>query len=289
MVKRNLKKSGQKIVIGNWKMNPITVAEAKRVIASVKKAARNLHKTAVVMCPPFPFIGYALPRKPEKFGAKGTVGVGAQDAFYEEQGAFTGEVSARQLADMDLQCVIVGHSERRHSGARVSDHVEDSSVSASTFSFAAETDAVVAKKAMAVAQTGMIAVLCVGETVRDDQGEYLEFLKNQIRASLHGFPKKFVVEGRLIVAYEPVWAIGAKEAMTPTLIHEMTIFIKKVLADLYGQEEAFDVPILYGGSVNFRNAVDIIRGGEVNGLLVGRESVNAPGFAELIHAVDEVK
>ncbi len=274
MTKKFSRKIGQKIVIGNWKMNPLTVAEAKRIIVSVKKAAKKLNRTKVVICPPSPFIGYALPRVPEKSTAKGVVSVGAQDVFYEEQGAFTGEVSARQLADMDLGYVIVGHSERRRAGEGA---------------FAAETDVVVAKKAIAVAQAGMVAVLCVGETVRDAHGEYLDFLRNQIRASLQGFSKKYIEERRLVVAYEPVWAIGAKEAMTPTLIHEMTIFVKKVLADLYGQEEAFDVPVLYGGSVNFRNAADIIRGGEVNGLLVGRESVNAPGFAELIRAVDEVK
>ena len=274
MAKKNSRKSGQKIVIGNWKMNPLRAAEAKRIIATVKKEAKKLVRTKVIVCPPFSFIGYALPHRPEKANIKGMVGVGAQDAFYEEQGAFTGEVSARQLADMGLHYVIVGHSERRRTGDN---------------SFAAETDAIVAKKAVAVAATGMTVVLCVGETERDSHGEYLEFLKNQIRASLQGFSKKFITEHLLVVAYEPVWAIGAKEAMTPTLIHEMTIFVKKVLADLYGQDEAFDVPVLYGGSVNFRNAADIIREGEVDGLLVGRESVNAPGFVDLLRAVDGVK
>jgi len=252
----------------------MSVEEAKHIIVAVKKEAKKLVRTSVVMCPPFPFISYALPKQPEKAGGKGAAGVGAQDVFYEEQGAFTGEVSARQLADMGLDYVIVGHSERRKEGES---------------GFAGESDLVVAKKAAAVAQTGMTAVVCVGETSRDAHGEYLEFLKNQIRASLQLFSKKWVIERSLIVAYEPVWAIGAKEAMTPTLIHEMAIFIKKVLADLYGQDEAFDVPILYGGSVNFRNAADIVREGEVNGLLVGRESVNAPGFVELIRAVDGIK
>jgi triosephosphate isomerase len=268
------KKNTSKIVIGNWKMNPLRVSEAKRIIVSVKKMAKKLTRTKIVMCPPAVFIPLALPRVPEKINAKGSVSVGAQDAFYEEQGAFTGQISARQLADMNVHYVIVGHSERRKMGEG---------------SFAAETDAIVAKKAVAVAQAGMIAVLCVGETVRDEQGEYLEFLKDQIRNSLSGFSKRFIIERQLIIAYEPVWAIGAKESMTPMLIHEMAIFVKKVLADMYGQDEAFNVPVLYGGSVNFRNAAEIIRAGEVNGLLVGRESVNAPGFSELIVEVDKVK
>jgi triosephosphate isomerase len=274
MAKKNLRKTGQKIIIGNWKMNPLTVAEAKRIIVSVKKTAKKLDRTTVVACPPFPFIAYALPRDSGKSAGKREMRVGAQNVFYEEQGAFTGEVGARELSDMGLEYVIVGHSERRRTGEA---------------GFAMESNEIIAKKAIAVAQTGMTAVLCVGETVRDEQGEYLDFLEKQIRASLAGFSKKFVIEGRLIIAYEPVWAIGAKEAMTPTLIHEMTIFVKKVLADLYGQDEAFNVPVLYGGSVNFRNAADIIREGEVNGLLVGRESVNAPGFTELLQAVDAVK
>jgi triosephosphate isomerase len=130
----------------------------------------------------------------------------------------------------------------------------------------------------------MTAVLCIGEKTRDAQGDYLEFLKSQIKASLSGFPKKSL--SHLVIAYEPVWAIGAKEAMTPGLIHEMVIFVKKVLSDMYGQDEVAHVPVLYGGSVNFRNAADIIKLGEVDGLLVGRESVNMAGFPDLLKAVD---
>jgi triosephosphate isomerase len=120
--------------------------------------------------------------------------------------------------------------------------------------------------------------------VRDDQGAYLDFLKNQIKNSLAGFPKKSL--SKLIVAYEPVWAIGAKEAMTPAIVCEMAIFIKKVLSDMYGQDEVASVPVLYGGSVNFRNAADIVKLGGVDGLLVGRESINMAGFPDLLKAVD---
>jgi triosephosphate isomerase len=274
MVKKTSRKNNPKIVVGNWKMNPLTAAEAKRIIGSVKKTAKKLSHTTIVICPPFPFMTHTLPRISLKSSEKSDVKTGAQNVFFEEQGAYTGEVSARQLVDIGVEYVIVGHSERRRIGAT---------------GFAGETDAVVAQKAVAAVEAGLTVILCVGETVRDTQGEYLDFLKNQIKMSLQGFSKKMVVGRRLIIGYEPLWAIGAKEAMTPTLVHEMTIFVKKVLADMYGQDEAFAVPILYGGSVNFRNAADIIRGGEVNGLLVGRESVNAPGFSELLRAVDEVK
>jgi len=263
-------KKNKKLVIGNWKMNPATVAHAKRIIAATRKTARVLEHTSVVMCPPFPFLDIALPRRTATGALVNTKdpSAGAQNVYFEEGGAFTGEVSASMLADMKLSHVVVGHSERRAMG---------------------ETDAVVAKKAVAVAGAGMIAVVCVGDASRSQDGAYLGFVKEQIKASVAGFSKKAVVDGKLVIAYEPIWAIGAKEAMTPALIHEMGIFIKKVLSDIYGQEEAMSVPILYGGSVNFRNAADIVGIGGVDGLLVGRESVNQPGFSELLKAVDMVK
>ena len=267
-MQKNGQKTRHKIVIGNWKMNPATVDHAKRIIVATKKTAQKLEHTSVVICPPFPFLGLALPARANKHSVKTgtkTLQVGAQNIFFEETGAFTGEVSATMLADMGLSHVIVGHSERRKMG---------------------ETDAVVAKKTIAVADVGMTAVICIGEEHRDHEGAYLEHVKSSLKASLAGFSKKFVVEHRLIIAYEPVWAIGAKEAMTASAIHEMEIFIKKVLSDMYGQDEASSVPILYGGSVNFRNAAEIIRDGQVDGLLVGRESVNQQGFSELLKEVD---
>lgn len=99
-------------------------------------------------------------------------------------------------------------------------------------------------------------------------------------------PKKLIE--KLIIAYEPVWAIGAKEAMNPAMVHEMTIFVKKVLSDIYGHDEAVSALVLYGGSVNFRNAKDIIVEGEVDGLLVGRESVNPAGFSELLRTIEAI-
>jgi triosephosphate isomerase len=114
----------------------------------------------------------------------------------------------------------------------------------------------------------------------------LDILKTQIKNSLNKVAKKNI--GKLIIAYEPVWAIGAKEAMSPTDIHEMSLFIKKVLADIYGHDEALSTTVLYGGSVNFRNAGDIIIKGEVDGLLVGRESINSAGFTELLKVVDSL-
>lgn len=252
----------RKIIVGNWKMNPATLAEAQGIFTKIKKVAQNLDTTQVVICPPFVYLTKFLSSRTGT-KIKPVISIGSQNVFYEPQGAYTGEVSATMLKDLGVTHVIVGHSERRATG---------------------ETDEVVSKKVLAVLEAGIHPILCVGEAVRDGQGLYLETLKQQIKNSLAQVPKRLL--GQIIVAYEPVWAIGAKEAMDPATIEEMTIFIKKVLSDLSDRDNAISTPILYGGSINFRNAPDIIVRGKVDGLLVGRESVNTPGFVELLKAVD---
>ena len=242
-------------------MNPVTLDEAKRIYRSVKNISSKLSNTEVVVCPPFVYLGNFANSK-----FSNPVSLGSQDAFFEEQGAFTGEVSPFMLKNLGISYVIVGHSERRAMG---------------------ETDEIIAKKIQLLLETGIHPVLCVGEKERDSHGAYLDVLKNQIKDSLNKVPKKHI--GKLIVAYEPIWAIGAKEAMSPEDIHETALFIKKVLSDIYGHDEALRTPVLYGGSVNFRNAGDIIFKGQVDGLLVGRESINPPGFAELLKTVDLLK
>lgn len=251
----------RKIIVGNWKMNPTSLAEAQNIFKKVKSTASRLTSTHVVMCPPLVYISKFSGGKGGRI--KPLVAVGAQNVFSEPQGAFTGEVSAPMLKDLGVSHVIVGHSERRATG---------------------ETDEVVSKKALAVLEAGMHPIICVGESERDAHALYLETLKNQIKNSLAKIPRKLL--NQIIVAYEPVWAIGAKEAMDSATIEEISIFIKKVLSDIGDHESAISTPILYGGSINFRNAPDIMSRGKVDGLLVGRESVNTPGFVELLKAVD---
>lgn len=248
----------KKLIVGNWKMNPNTLLEAKRIYRSVRKASINLTKTEVVVCPPFIYTGIFLNKKNDT-----PVSIGTQDVYFEEQGAFTGEVSTLMLRDLGVRYVIVGHSEKRAKG---------------------DTEEIISKKVQALLEVGIHPILCVGEKERDDHGLYLETLKNQIKNSLNKVQKKHI--DKLIIAYEPLWAIGAKEAMTPSLVHEMALFVKKVLSDMYGHDKAIETPVLYGGSVNFRNAGDILIQGEVDGLLVGRESINSTGFVELLKAVD---
>lgn len=250
----------KKLVIGNWKMNPATLDEAKEIIKKTRRIASQLSNTEVVACPPFVFIS-ALVSKSDATTAK----IGAQSSSFEEGGPHTGEVAAGMLRDVGVEYVIVGHSEERSAG---------------------DTDEMVSKRLMAVLGAGMKAVLCVGEKMRDEGGAYLETLKVQIRNSLTNVPIGYAKN--IIIAYEPVWAIGAKEAMPSDQIYEMTLFVRKVFSDIFSQNQAMKVPVLYGGSVNFRNAGEIISIGKVDGLLVGRESVNMPGFAELLMAVDSV-
>ncbi len=248
----------KKIVIGNWKMNPVSYDEALKIFNSIKRFSAKLNKTNVVMCPPFIY-SYSFIKK----NKDNAVSIGAQNVYSEEQGAFTGEIGPRMLQNIGISHVIVGHSERRSRG---------------------ETDEDVSKKTQLLHDAGICSVVCIGERERDANGNYLNFIKEQIKNSLSKVNKKSL--SKLMIAYEPIWAIGAKEAMSPRDILEMSLFIKKVISDMFGQSEAKDVPILYGGSVNFRNAGDIISQGQVNGLLVGRESVNPPGFIELLKAVD---
>ncbi|MEK7463790.1 MAG: triose-phosphate isomerase [Patescibacteria group bacterium] len=248
----------KKLIIGNWKMNPTTLDEARRIFRSTKNVTKRLTSTEVVVCPPFVYIPALLAKRGDP-----VVSIGAQDSYSQEQGSFTGEVSPLMLKDIGVTHVIIGHSERRAKG---------------------ETDEAISTKIAQALEAGLRVVLCVGEKERDEQGTYLDVLKVQIKNSLNKIPKKLI--GKLIVAYEPIWAIGGKEAMDPALIYEMSLFVKKVLSDIYGHAEAVSTPVLYGGAVNFRNAGDIIVKGQVDGLLVGRESVNSDGFTELLKAVD---
>ncbi len=238
-------------------MNPQTVEEAKRIATSVKKVAIKTKKIETVACPPFVYT--SLIKIADNFS------LGTQDVYFEQAGSFTGEVSAEMLKSIGAKYVILGHAERRKMG---------------------DTDEVVAQKLSAVVGAGLLPILCVGEKERDVNGDYLAVLKAQILVSLGKIARKDVKN--LVIAYEPLWAIGGASAMTPGDVHETALFIKKVLSDTYGQEYALAVKILYGGSVTFKNAKDIVALGQVDGLLVGRESVNPEGFNLILKEIDGI-
>lgn len=248
------------MIVGNWKMNPTTKEEARRIFVAIKKTASKASNILTVICPPLPYISI-IGRQVLTY----PLALGAQNVHHEYSGGFTGEVGASMLGSVGVSYVIIGHSERRQSG---------------------ESDEVVAQKCVTSLKAGLNVILCIGEKEHDTQGNYLDFLKNQIKTSLYKVERRFIKN--VIIAYEPIWAIGGKISMASADIYEMTIFIKKVLSDIYGQEDAMKTKILYGGSVNFRDAKEIIVTGKVDGLLVGRESVNPEGFVEIIKTVDEI-
>ena len=240
-------------------MNPLTLEEAKEMTTRIKRLTKSLKKTKVVLCPPFIFLSALLSSKSR------AVSLGAQDAFYQSAGPYTGEVSSTQLSAFGVDYVIVGHSERRSHG---------------------ESDDIVNKKVKATVGDGMTAVLCVGEKVHDQHGEYFSLVKQQIISGLKDISKKSL--DRIVIAYEPVWAVGAKEAMRPADIAEMAIFIKKTLRDAYGIF-GDDVRILYGGDVTVGNCLEITLDGHVGGLLIGRESLKVKNFIEIIKIIDSVR
>lgn len=254
-------KKSSKIVVANWKMNPQSLEDARGLFSSIKREVKKVKGVSVIVCPPFVYLE-DLSKKIEK-----GITIGAQDVFWENSGPFTGEVGPTMERDLGISYVIVGHSERRVLG---------------------DTDEIVSKKVFSSVKDGLTVILCVGETERDEHGNYLETLKNQIKNSLAKFSKRYL--NNLIIAYEPVWAIGKseKEAMTGPELHGMFIFVRKVLSDMYGQEEVKKVPILYGGSVGSSNASNIVSEGQVQGLLVGRQSLDSENFREILKMVEKL-
>lgn len=239
-------------------MYPERVEDAKKIVGDVRRVIPKIRKTNVVLCPPFVYIPIFSGIK------KGPLHLGAQSTNAENQGSLTGEVSVSQLEQFNVDYIIVGHSERRKMG---------------------ETDEMVNKKVKAVLDYGMKPIVCIGENIRDYNGDYLNFIKNQIQSSLRNVEKKYISD--VVIAYEPVWAIGAKEAMSPRDVHEMSIFTRKVLNDMFGDYSS-SVLILYGGAVDKFNAEKLVREGNVSGFLIGRQSLVSKDFVEIIKIVDAI-
>lgn len=250
----------KKIIIANWKMNPGTLKEAeflfKKIIQKVK-----IKKSELVFCPPILYLSKlrTLSRK---------VFWGAQNIFWEESGPFTGEISTSMIYDLGVRYVILGHSERRNLG---------------------EDNFLINKKIKASLIAGLVPILCIGEQVRDSEHEYLNFLKTQLLESLNNISKNSI--SKLIIAYEPIWAIGKnalREAKSEEF-REIKIFIRKVLSDKFGVEIVENIKIIYGGSVNFKNVEDFLINGEADGFLVGRDSLQADKFLKIIQSVENAK
>lgn len=238
-------------------MNPLDVLSAKTLFSKIKSKVSNFKNVKVIICPPFVYIGdFAYDKK---------IQLGAQNLFWENKGAYTGEISPFQLTDLGVDYVILGHSERRALG---------------------ESNEVVNKKVKTALASGLYVILCIGESDRDDRGEYLHFIKEEISESLRNVSKKSLA--KVLIAYEPIWSIGTSKAITPRDLHQMKLYILKILKDIYG-ESAMSVNILYGGSTSPENTESLIRDGEVAGLLVGSQSLDAKSFLEIIKIANSLK
>jgi triosephosphate isomerase len=241
----------KKLIIANWKAHPATVGEAARLAKKTVAAARRAKNTEVVICPPYPFL------RDVRSAGKG-VPLGAQDVFWGEVGAHTGEVVASQLKDIGVSLVIIGHSERRALG---------------------ETDEMVNKKVRAAFYGGLRVVLCVGEPLavrKRGLAAAKKYVASQLKKDLKGVK----VSSRLVVAYEPIWAISGgdpkKPADKPENAVAMMSFIRKTVRHT--------LHVLYGGSVRAKNARSFLAHREVDGALVGGASLNAREFGKIVKA-----
>lgn len=245
----------KKTVIANWKMNPESLAEALKIVKGIKKVAARTKQVQTIICPPFIYLGDIRKQYRQ---------TGSQDVSMEIKGAHTGEVSARMLKKNGADYVILGHSERRAMG---------------------ETDEIVNKKVQVALNEKLKIILCIGESKRDEEGEYLNFVKAQLKNSLKQVSRKYLKN--ILVTYEPVFAIGGKDsqAVSPHEIHQMIIFIRKHLIEHFSDRAAERVPILYGGSVGPLNAREIVEKGEADGLLVGHQSLNPEQFSQIIRSI----
>ena len=243
------------IVAGNWKMNK-TIAEAREMVAEFLPLVKNISDVEIIFCPP------ATALLPLSAMLEGTgIGLGAQNMHWEAGGAYTGELAPVIVSEF-ADFVILGHSERR--------------------AYFGETDETVNKKLKSAQSEGLTPIVCVGESLEENQAEKTaEVVTRQIKAGLAN------VDPNLIIAYEPIWAIGTGLAATGEMANETIKLIRSVLAELFGTEEAEKIRILYGGSVKGSNAEEFFSQSDIDGALVGGASLKAEAFAEIVKAAQK--
>ncbi|MGI4873519.1 MAG: triose-phosphate isomerase [Janthinobacterium lividum] len=249
----------QNFVAGNWKMN-LTLPEAQALTSEILHLLLGQPGAAqVVICPPFPLlsgVGHLL-------GAGTNPALGAQNFHQKDSGAYTGEVSARQLQSVGCQYVILGHSERRQ-------HFR-------------EDDALLAEKLRTALAAGLTPIFCVGESLETrETGETFDFIGQQLAAGLfHLSAEEF---GKVVVAYEPIWAIGTGKTASTAQAQEVHAFIRGQVAQAYGEATSQDTTILYGGSCNAQNARELFSQPDVDGGLIGGASLKAADFVAIVQS-----
>ena len=241
-------------VAGNWKMNK-TIAETRELLSALKVGLTDLQGVERVVCPPFVSLAAA-----HELLAGTNIGLGAQNMHWEEKGAFTGEVAPGMLKEL-CGYVILGHSERR--------------------AYFGETDETVNKKLLAAQKAGLIPIVCVGETLAQyEAGQTAEVVSSQTRAGLQDVSPELA--SQIVVAYEPVWAIGTGKAPSAENAQGVHAVIRQVLTELFGAETAQAIRILYGGSVTAANAAEFFSQPDIDGALVGGASLKVDDFIGIV-------
>ena len=247
----------KKVIAGNWKMNKLP-NETITFFEELAPLVENT-KNEVIICAPYTDLFYAI------LSAQNTnIKIGAQNMHWEENGAYTGEVSPQMLKSIGVEYVIIGHSERRQ--------------------YFAETDETVNKKVKAAHNVGLKPIVCVGETLSQrESGKAKEIVTNQIKSGLKDLTKNEIMS--TIVAYEPIWAIGTGKTATKEDANETIKWIREELEKIYGKENADKVIIQYGGSVKSENAKELFEMSDIDGGLVGGASLKPDEFAKIVNAI----
>ncbi len=244
-------------IAGNWKMNK-TAAEATALINGIKEKIGTQDKVDVAVCPPFTALDAA-----SKALAGSTIKLGAENMHYEANGAFTGEIAADMLKEFACTYVILGHSERRE--------------------YFKECNCLINKKVKAVLANGMKPILCVGEKLEEREAEKtLDVVSEQTIKGLEGISAEDAKN--VVIAYEPVWAIGTGKTATPAMAQEVHAAIRKILTDLFGADVAESIQILYGGSMKPENADALLAEKDIDGGLIGGAALKADSFVALVES-----
>ena len=246
------------LVAGNWKMN-LTYPEALALVEEITRLAGDINGPEIVICPPFPFLHSVGDKLPQ--GSK--FHLGAQNCHQKESGAFTGEVSAKMLASVGCEYVILGHSERRQ--------------------YFHEDDALLGLKLKAALAAGLKPIFCVGESLDTREAdETFDFIGQQLATGLfHLSNEEFA---QVTIAYEPIWAIGTGRTATSAQAQEVHAFIREQIARAYDAQAALDTTILYGGSANAQNAKELFSQPDVDGGLIGGAALKAADFTTILQS-----
>lgn len=243
------------VIAGNWKMYK-TTSEASSYVAEFLKLVAGVAGVEIVLCPPFTCLAEV-----RRMTAGSDIRVAAQNMHFEDEGAYTGEISVPMLKEIGVTDVILGHSERRE--------------------YFCENNAALAKKVTAALSAGIRPILCVGESDEErEAGKTRDKLKTQLEEGLAGISPDRLAD--LVIAYEPIWAIGTGKTATPGIAQETSHFIRETLAAQFGADTSGQVRILYGGSVKPANIGELMAEEDIDGALVGGASLDAAGFAQIV-------